>query len=70
MGEAAAPLAGAFAKIEDGGVGAHFLGDAVAHRLEPALLDGEAGRLRPQGLGWIYGVGIDMLANRRGVGLG
>ena len=70
VGEAAAAFAGAFAEIEDGGVGAHFFGDAVAHRLEPALLEGGAGRLRPQGLGWIEGIGVDMLPHRRGVGLG
>ena len=36
VGEAAAALAGAFAEIEDAGLRAHLLGDAVAHRLEPA----------------------------------
>jgi hypothetical protein len=39
MREGAAALAGPFAKIDDVAVAPHLLGDAVAHRVEPAGLD-------------------------------
>ena len=38
MGEGAAALTRSFAEIDDIGVAAHLLGDAVAHGVEPARL--------------------------------
>ena len=51
-------------------VGAHLLGDAVAHRLEPALRARLADGARTQRLGRVDRVGEDMLAHRRRIGLG
>ena len=70
MGKTAAAFAGAFAKVQDRGIGAHFLGNAVAHRVKPALQPGRAGRLGPQRFGRVDRVGKDMVAHRRRIGFG
>ena len=71
MGEGAAALAGAFAEIEDVRIAPHLLGDAVAHRVEPA---GGHGRRRlpaaASASGGLSGSAIDVVANRRRIGLG
>ena len=70
MGEAAAALAGTLAEIEDCRIGAHLFGDAVAHRLEPALRARLADGARPQSLGRIDRIGKDMQPHRRRIRLG
>ena len=47
VGEGAAALAGAFAEIDDVRIAPHLLGDAVAHRVEPAR--GRRSGRRPAG---------------------
>ena len=70
MREGAAAFARAFAEIEDVRVPPHFLGDAVAHRVEPAKhLAGRCGLLH-QRLGRVERLGEDMPADGRRIRLG
>ena len=68
--EGAAALAGAFAEIEDRRIAAHLLGDAVAHRVEPACHGAAGLRRRGQRRRRVQRLGEDMVERRRRIRLG